>query len=82
MPADHKIGSKSRDVGWYDKPITSVDASVRDLLENYSNYAPSDVVSSVIEMVSNPLHPAKMDSNLYNFIVQGIRLNFEMDQIY
>lgn len=51
MAADHVIGSRSRDVGWYDKPITSVDESVRELLEKYSNYAPNEVVSSVIEMV-------------------------------
>lgn len=48
----HKIGSKSKEVGWYDAPVTEVDNSVRDLLENYSNYAPNEVVPLVIETVS------------------------------
>lgn len=59
MAANHEIGSKSRDVGWYDKPITSVDGSVRELLEKYSNYAPNEVVPSAVKMVGNPLHAAK-----------------------
>lgn len=58
MAGDHQIGSKSRDVGWYDEPINSVDPSVRELLEKYSNYAPSEVVQSAVEMVGNPLHAA------------------------
>lgn len=59
MLGDHQIGSKSRDVGWYDEPIASIDPSVRELLERYSNYSPSEVVLSAVEMVGNPLHSTK-----------------------
>lgn len=67
MPGDHQIGSKSRDVGWYDEPITSIDPSVREILEKYSNYDPSEVVSSAVEMVGDPSHTAKRQmDNLSN----------------
>lgn len=52
MAAEHQIGSKSREVGWYDATITEIDGPVRELLEKYSNYAPAEVVPRVNEVVS------------------------------
>lgn len=51
MATEHQIGSKSKEVGWYDPPITAVAEPVRDLLENYSHYQPDEVIPRTIEMV-------------------------------
>lgn len=48
----HQIGSRSKEVGWYDPPLTAVPEAVRDLLERYSHYAPDEVIPRVVEMVS------------------------------
>lgn len=53
----HQIGSKSKEVGWYDNSVTEVDNSVRDLLENYSGYASDEVVPLVNETVSASHRP-------------------------
>ncbi|KAK3319920.1 hypothetical protein B0T19DRAFT_274575 [Cercophora scortea] len=44
------IGSKDRNVAWYDPPLTSVEGPIRDLLENYSHVPADEVVSRVVEM--------------------------------
>lgn len=52
MATEHQIGSKNKEVGWYDPLITAVADPVRDLLENYSHYQPDEVIPRTIEMVS------------------------------
>ncbi|SPQ20284.1 9062dc1e-1f17-46de-b7e8-2f327e6c427f [Thermothielavioides terrestris] len=52
MASEHKIGSKSKEVGWYDPPTNAAAAAsgpVRDLLENYSHYQPDEVIPKIIE---------------------------------
>ncbi len=46
------IGSKDRRVGWYDPPITRVESSIRDLLENYSRMPGEEVIPRILETVS------------------------------
>lgn len=55
MPGQVKpvIGSKDRSVGWYDPPITTVEPSIRDLLENYSRVPADEIVTRIIETVSS-----------------------------
>lgn len=46
------IGSRDKNVGWYDKEFLGVQPDARDLLINYANVAPEKVDQYAFQMVS------------------------------
>ncbi|KAK2616406.1 hypothetical protein QQS21_000647 [Conoideocrella luteorostrata] len=50
MATPHHVGSRCKEVAWYDDALVEIDQPARDLLENYSKYAAHEVIPSVNEM--------------------------------
>lgn len=53
-----QIGSKDRNVAWYDKTFSGVPEDARELLEKYSKIPPAEVESHVLSMVGKDKSPA------------------------
>lgn len=52
-----QIGSKDRNVAWYDKTFSGVPEDARELLEKYSKIPPDQVESHVLSMVGKDKFP-------------------------
>ncbi|KAK2603866.1 hypothetical protein QQS21_003901 [Conoideocrella luteorostrata] len=48
--SQYQVGSRCKEVPWYEDALVEIDTPARDLLENYSRYAAHEVVPSVNEM--------------------------------
>ena len=55
MATDEEIGSRSKDVGWYDNEIEELNARARELFEKYSGIPPEQVLPHIYEIVRSPI---------------------------
>jgi len=49
-----RIGSRDKNVGWYNSSLETLTAAQRDLFENYSHIPPDGVIPHILRVVRAP----------------------------
>jgi hypothetical protein len=49
-----RIGSRDKNVGWFNPDLSALTEAQRDLFENYSHLPPDRVIPHILEVVRTP----------------------------